>query len=305
MNRRYAKQLLFGLGLVAVVLASGKPSLAQCGTCATPIVAYQPVVQPTVTYTPDTGWYPGKLFDTWRLRRYGYNTAPATYTATYAPYTAAYAPYTAGYTPYSASYQPYSVGYAPAVATTSYYTPYVTAYAPLGQRQVLMRPVVVNSVASSGCSTCAVEAPCSSCDPCSSCASGVAQASYVEQPCSSCAAGSSTFSAPSSTSQMTAPTLTPQEAAPLRSNYPPDQQQSPDVTPPDPGPVSSSSSTYLEPPKLFSPRDRTAMNERVNRAASVDVWNAVYSRSITAENVSTATSTTASADGWQSVPAAN
>lgn len=289
-------------------LACGQTALAQCGTCATPFVAYQPVVQPTVTYTPDTGWYPGKLFDTWRLRRYGYNTTPATYTATYAPYTASYVPYTAGYAPYSASYQPYSVGYAPAVATTSYYAPYVTAYAPLGQRQVLMRPVVVNSIVSSGCSACAAAAPCSSCDSCSSCSScagGVAQASYVEQPCSSCAAGSTTYSysTPSSSSQMAAPALTPQEAAPLRSNYPPEQQHSPDVTPPDPGPESSNSSTYLEPPKLFSPRDRTARNERVNHAPSVDVWNAVYSRSVNAENVSTASSTADAADGWQSVPA--
>jgi hypothetical protein len=121
MNRRFPVRALLGLSLVALGLAWGETALGQCGTCATPVVAYQPVtVQPTVTYTPDTGWYPGKLLDSWRLRRYGYNTAPATYTATYATYTAAYAPYSAGYTPYSAGYLPYSVGYAPSVATTSY-----------------------------------------------------------------------------------------------------------------------------------------------------------------------------------------
>ena len=244
MNRYILPKVVSGLCCLALFAASEGVAQAQCDTCATPVVAYQPVaVQPTVTYTPYTGWYPGKWLDNMRMRRYGYS-APTTYTAAYAPYTASYAPtYSSTYAPYAASYAPYSASYAPSYSTsyyapTSMYSPYVTAYAPLGQRQVLMRPVVVASpVISGGCNTCAaLESPCSTCEAapaCSACsgsaayAGSVEPATYVEPACSSCAAGSGsvTYPAPSGSSQMAAPSLLPQEAAPQQSNYPP-------ITPP-------------------------------------------------------------------------
>lgn len=323
------KTLLASVCFVALLQITANSASAQCNTCApaaTPIVAYSPVVQSTTTYEPYRGWYLGKWLDNMRMRRWGYSE-PTTVTATtvgYVPTTAAYAPYTAGYTPYTASYTPYTVNnYMP----VSYSTPYVTAYAPLGQRQALMRPVVVGSpVVSSGCATCSAPAPCSacsSCDPCSSCAGSVqaatysAPASYSTPACSSCSgSGSSiTYSTPSSSSsssQMSAPALTPQEAAPLRSDYPPASDPASDEVVPqnDPGP--SESSTYFEAPKLFNPQDRTAQNNSnrakpINRSPSVDVWTAVYSKPVTTDNISTTTTKRSQAEidaaGWHSVPA--
>jgi hypothetical protein len=334
---------LVAVSCLAIAVASATSACAQCSTCGpTPVVAYSPVIAapvvaapvvaaaPVVTYEPYRGWYPGKLLDTWRMRRYGYTAPTATYTAAYAPYTVGYAPatYMAAYAPatYSAAYAPYTAAYAPAYTTTNYSTPYVTSYAPLGQRQVLMRPVVVESsvvaaapIVGSGCSTCSA---CEVAAPCSSCAATttvVEQATYAAAPapCAGCAQGSTiTYAdqaAPTTPGQTAQPQLTPQEAAPLRSNYP-------DVTPPqgtqqtDPGPAaeedkSSKSSTYFEPPALYIPTDRTAEEETVkpaNRAPSVNVWNAVYRQQVDADNVSTTTARSQAeidAAGWSSVPA--
>jgi hypothetical protein len=326
---------LFTLSCLAIAVAYATPVSAQCSTCApTPVVAYSPVVAapvvaaaPIVTYEPYRGWYPGKLLDNWRMRRYGYAAPTATYTAAYAPYTVGYAPYTAAYAPatYTAAYAPYTAAYAPAYTTTNYSTPYVTAYAPLGQRQVVMSPVVVESpgvaaapVMSSGCSSCSA---CEAAAPCSACAATtvVEQATYAAAPapCANCAQGSTiTYAdqaAPMTSGQTSQPALTPQEAAPLRSNYP-------DVTPSqgtqqtDPGPAteedkSSKSSTYFEPPALFIPNDRTAERETVkpaNRAPSVNVWNAVYRQQVDTDNVSTSIARSQAeidAAGWSSVPA--
>ena len=355
--KRYSKfPVLVALGAALVAVAWATSSTAQCTTCATPVVAYSPVVAPatTVTYTPaDTGWYPGKLLDTWRMRRWGYTTGATAVTAAYAPtysvgyaptYTAAYAPtYTAAYAPsYTAAYSPYTASYAPAVTTTSYSTPYVTSYAPL-TRSVAMRPVVVQSpvvaaasVVSSACTPC-----CEPVSPCSSCAPAttvVEQATYTAAPapCVGCAQGSSVTYAQqapvASSGQTGQPQLTPQEAAPLQSNYPdvtppqnngtnnsqlnnaaPQQQQQ---QRPDPGPAeqnSSDASTYFEAPALFSPGDRTAQQPTVkpaNRAPTVDVWNAVYRGTGANDNVSTASHTSSAptqaeidAQGWSSVPA--
>ncbi|TWU28163.1 hypothetical protein Pla144_14500 [Bythopirellula polymerisocia] len=107
---------------------------------------------------------------------------------------------------------------------------------------------------------------------------------------------------------MSAPSLTPQEAAPLRSDYPP---ESDDVTPSsDPGPAGSESSTYFEAPKLFNPQDRTAQHETakpINRSPSVDVWTAVYSKRVATDNISTTTAPRSQAEidaaGWHSLPA--
>lgn len=320
------------LGAAVAVLTNN--ATAQCTTCATPVVAYSPVVAPaaTVTYQPVTGWYPGKLIDTWRMRRWGY-TAPTTVTAAYAPtYSVGYAPtYTAAYAPTvtTAAYAPYTVGYAPAV-TPSYSMPYVTSYAPLGQRQVLMRPVVVESpvvaatsVLAPACSACSVEAPCnacSACDSCSSCApttSVVEQATYTQAaPCTNCAQGTNiTYAnqAPASSTQTPRPEIAPQEAPPQSSNYPitPPGNEATNPQTPDPGPAAEekpANSTYFEPPALFNPGDRTAQETKpINRAPSVNVWNAVYTDGAS-DNVSTTSykPTTRSqaeidAQGWGSV----
>ena len=339
---------LVAVSCLAIAVAYATPASAQCNTCGpTPVVAYSPVIAapvvaapvvaaaPVVTYEPYRGWYPGKLLDNWRMRRYGYAAPTATYTAAYAPYTAGYAPYTAAYAPYTASYAPatytaayapYTTAYAPAYTTTNYSTPYVTSYAPLGQRQVLMRPVVVESpviaaapIVSSGCSTCSaceVAAPCSACAAATTVVEQATYATAAPAPCAGCAQGSTiTYAdqaAPATSSQTPQPALTPQEAAPLRSNYP-------DVTPPestqqiDPGPATETkpteSSTYFEPPALFIPNDRTAERETVkpvSRAPSVNVWNAVYRQQVDADNVSTTTGRSQAeidASGWSSVPA--
>jgi hypothetical protein len=312
--------LVIAVGCLALGLATS--ACAQCSTCPTPVVAYSPVVTPApvvaaapvVTYEPARGWYPGKLLDTWRLRRWGYTAPATTYTAAYAPYTVGYAPtVTAAYAPttYTAGYAPYSVSYAPAYTPTSY----VTSYAPL-QRQVVMSPVVAAApVISSGCSTCSA---CEVAAPCSSCAAAtvVEQATYAAAPapapCTNCAPSNTVIysdTSTSSSSQTPKPELAPGEGGQSSSNYP---NVEPPKNPqyPDPGPASTdkaSESTYLEPPALFIPGDRTAQHESakpINRAPSVNVWNAVYREPINVENTSTGQSQAEiDAAGWSSVPA--
>lgn len=307
--KRSAIAWFLAASALSLVEGYATPLQAQCSSCATPVVAYQPVSQATVTYEPYAGWYPGKLLDRLRMRRWGY-TAPVAYTATQTPYTASYVPYTASYTPYSVGYSSYS--------TTSYSRPYVTAYAPLGQRQVLMRPVVVSSpVVASGCTTCSYEAPCSACSSCdacsacSSCDSCAAQPSYAAPACPSCASGASTYtdsgySAESTSGGMSAPALTPQEAAPYESQYPKESEKPSSEK--DPGPVEESESNSLydiEAPQLFGHGDRTARRNPVNRSPSVDVRNAVYKMPAeyqSTSSVSRQSAAPAGADGWHSVP---
>lgn len=286
--------------LVGVVSAAAPAAYAQCSTCPTPTVAYyQPTVaQPTVVYQPvatqqvRTGWYPGRMFDRMRLRRWGVSTAvQPTYAAGYAPYTAAYAPQTAAYTPYTAAY-----AYAP-TSYTAAYRPYVTSYAPLARttyyypatqtvaRRVVMSPVV------SACNTCVT--PCSTC---SSCDTGVSQAVYgaPSSGCSTCATGTS---APTYSSGPTAgpatpqPQLAPSEGAPFESQY---QETKKATTDPSP---ESDSSTYFEAPKLFNPQDRTASR------SSVDVHNAAYRQPATNHTASHASASETDANGWYAVPA--
>ncbi len=191
------RSMLAGLVLVAITLFIAGDAAAQCSTCASPTVAYQPVIaQPAVAYQPYTGWYPGKWLDQWRLRRASLASTPA-YTASYSP-TAS--PYTAGYSPYAstyaAAYRPYVSSFAPlsapAVAPCNSCTQ--TAYYPAAQtlaRQVLLRPVV----AAQACNTCSYTPSCG----CDACSTGVSQATYNEpysQPyaepgCSSCGGGGS------------------------------------------------------------------------------------------------------------------
>jgi hypothetical protein len=323
---------------VAVALACATEASAQCSTCPQQVVAFSPVVAPATTVTTfqpaDTGWYPGRLFDTWRMRRWGYTNPTAV--TTVAPTWSTAMPVTAAMPvttmmPVTSSFVPQTVGYAP-MASTTFATPYVTSFAPLGQRQVLMRPVIVQSqmmaatpVISSGCSACSA---CEVAAPCSSCAAAapvVEQATFATPaapaPCSNCAQGSQVIYSDTSTSvggvQTPQPELAPGEGvSSSNSNYP-------NVEPPknpqysDPGPTGSGSSptnktnesTYLEPPALYNPGDRTAQSSSakpVNRAPSVNVWNAVYREPINVENTSTSTGKSQAeidAEGWSSVPA--
>src|SRR5690242_16126900 len=93
----------------ALWASTALPVSAQCSTCATPTVAYSPVVAAPAVVAPTVvaydGWYPGRLLDRMRLRRWT-SAAPATpvYTAAYTPYTASYAPYVANYGAYAAPY---------------------------------------------------------------------------------------------------------------------------------------------------------------------------------------------------------
>lgn len=328
--KRYSNvRWVLGVCTIAVTAASSSAH-AQCNTCATPVVAFSPVVAPATTVTtfePVSGWYPGKLIDTWRMRRWGF-TAPTTVTTAFAPTWSTAVPVTAAMPittamPVTANFVPQTVNFAP-MTTTTFATPHVTAFAPLGQRQVFMQPTVVaspvvtTSFVSSGCSSCSA---CEVAAPCSSCAAStvVEQATFAAPaaaPCSSCAQGSSiTYASPApaaapAAGQTPQPQLTPQEAAPLRSNYP---DVTPPVSTPDPGPATqpSDSSTYFEPPALFIPGDRTASAETakpINRAPSVNVWNAVYRQPVEVDNVSTDGASLRSqaeidAVGWSSVPA--
>jgi hypothetical protein len=318
---------------VAVALTCATEASAQCSTCPQPVVAFSPVVAPATTVTTfqpvDTGWYPGRMFDTWRMRRWGYTNPTAV--TTVAPTWSTAMPVTAAMPvttmmPITTTAIPQTVGFAP-MATTTFATPHITSFAPLGQRQVLMRPVIVQSpvvtatpVISSGCSACSA---CEVAAPCSSCAAAapvVEQATFATPaapaPCSNCAQGSqviySDTSASVGGSQIPQPELAPGEGVgSSSSNYPNvEPPKNPQYT--DPGPKSTdkaSESTYLEPPALYIPGDRTAQHDAakpVNRAPSVNVWNAVYREPINVENTSTSTGKSQAeidAEGWSSVPA--
>ncbi len=284
--------------------------------CATPTVAYQPVaVQPVVT-SQYQGWYPGKLFDSMRLRWYGATTTAA---PAYAPhYTASYAPhYTASYAPHhTASYVPHTAGYAPAPHVVAHApTSYVTAYAPLASTtvahpylQTTYRPIHAPHHGYSSCATTVARPVVLSpvvtagypANPCNTCSTGVSHANFVQPAaapgCTGCATSPSVPSyaapgfAPSSPSSGVnvgppthQPRLSPSEPAPTRTNYQPLSPTSPPeksrVVDPldqvDPLPQKEAgaddTSTSLEAPRLFAPRDRTASN-----GPTVNVWNAVY-----------------------------
>ncbi len=271
--------------LFAVAIVGLSPAVqAQCCSPVQQIayqpiqqVAYQPVqqiaYQPTVAYQPRTGWYPGKLLDRMRLRRYGVSTAAApAYTAGYAPYTAAYSPYTAAYSPYVTSYAP--------LTRTSYYQPAVTTVA----RPVLLRPTVAMSPVVSSC--------CSPCSPCATCATGVSQAVYTEpaSPCVGCAGAASApvySNSPSVGPATPQPQLQPNEPTPAGSStYESNRPESESST------LQNNKSTFFEAPKLFNPRDRTASR------TGVDVVPAVYSQPASTREAGYAPA----GDGWYSVP---
>ncbi|MBX3433506.1 MAG: hypothetical protein KF847_09310 [Pirellulales bacterium] len=303
MNRLLVRSLC--AAVAALTLALGAiPAQAQCETCATP-VAVAPVTvgyAPTVTYEPYTGWYPGKLFDQMRVRRWTRNATP-TYTAAYAPaaYTTSYTPYVASYAPtsYTAAYAPAATAYTPYTASYAYtaaYAPYVTAYAPLQRTSyyapAMLRPVAAMApvVADGGCSACSA---CGS--TCDACSGGVTQAVYADQyaapsgGCASCAAGSGApyYGGGSSDPYVGEQTPQPQLDRPQGgSQYDVNRPQS-TTPPPDPAPAQEEDAAASYYPQLLKPA-----NDRTASRPSADVWNAVYQRPARQDQVSTSAAAT-------------
>ena len=329
MNFSLTREVIAGFVLMATAVMLHNNAHAQCSTCATPTVAYQPVaVQPATVYQPAVtyqynGWYPGKLLDRMRLRRYGVATAAA---PAYSTYTASYAPYTAGYTPYVTAYAPLTrTTVAHPIVQTSYYQPMVAASPCSSCVQTVARPVVLSPVVTAGCSTCAVS-PCGGCSACSTIPAEVSPATYTQPACSNCASGQATpsyttpsleptypSSGPSVGPPTPQPQLAPTEPVPSQSNYPktPENGQEHDpLNHIDPLPRedvdSGETSTYFEAPRLFAPQDRTAKRSN-SKGPTVDVWNAVYHNSTNSAVNQTShkrsrTQAEIDADGWQAVP---
>lgn len=342
---RSTHRMLGGAMAVAAIVtlaACTSPALAQCSTCATPTVAYSPVtyaaapltyaapapVATTVAYQPYTGWYPGRLFDRMRMRRWGVtDVAAPVYTTAYAPtYTAAYAPtYTAAYAPtYTAAYAPtYTVAYAPTAYTAAYApAPYVTAYAPL-QRPVVQTsyyapttvysPAVLSPVVETPIMTAAPVSACGTPD-CSACAGTttvVEQASYAQPaapPCSSCAGAATVIDygsvAPAAagipsvgpdTGVPQLPTTPEPPARTYGTDRPVGENGADDSkTPVAPGPAADEIEPQADPnasfdaPRLLDPNGVQAGDRTANRP-TVDVHNAVYRQPARTAAVNTTT----------------
>jgi hypothetical protein len=282
---------------------------------------------PTTAYQT-TGWYPGYYWDRVRTRLWG---SPRTYVAAYpsTAYVASYAPtYTASYAPiYSASYAPmHSAGYATSYAAPSTCSTCTAGYAPSCStctQQVTMRPV---------CDTCTTCSTCDPCSGCSTCSSGVVQTSYQQSTgCSTCngtvqqqstvvtqqqpqpdPVPPQTFNSGSdstSTDYNAAPNIDPNASVPIqREEQRPVTNGSTEGAQPAPGDDStehdpyhtgdSESSTFLQPPKLFDPNDRTA------KRSIAPVTTALYQKQVSYRNVSigpvTAQQVQQDAVGWTS-----
>ncbi len=313
-----ARSLFAALAVVVTLGFHVVSGFAQCSTCPTGAVATT-VFQPVAVAPVRTGWYPSKLFDQMRLSRWGFGGAAApTYTAAYAPTyynpanTTNFAPYTAAYAPASTvAYRPYVTAYAPLARTTAFMPVVQTAYSPIVatgcntcavpttvQRQVTLRPVT-----SPCCTTCNFSPCC--------CSSGVSQASHTSPlACPSCAPASSEpvySGTPSAGPQTPQPQLAPDYAAPPENSFKANKPESPaegsELEPqalPEENP-----STSFEAPRLFLPNDRTARRSG-NNSPSVDVWQAVYHKPVTARPIShptgrTRTQAEITADGWRAV----
>jgi hypothetical protein len=119
-----------GLAVAVLTLTGAREAAAQCAVCptTTSVVAFQPVVVPTAP-AQISGWYPGKLLDTWAANRLAYRSAAvAAPVATAMPVTS-YRPVIASPTSYMPirAYRP--VYYAPSLVATTAYSPVVTASA--------------------------------------------------------------------------------------------------------------------------------------------------------------------------------
>ena len=299
---------MLGAAVALLIAGNAASALAQCSTCAAPAAVVQPVpvtvaYAPTVTYEPYNGWYPGRMFDRMRMRRWSRRAEP-TYTTAYAPsYTAAYAPtsYSASYAPatYSAAYTPYTASYAYPASSS----PYLTAYAPLQRQATYYQPAVLQPViADTGCSACSSYGggcdACSSCSSsCSSCDAGIAQASYAAPAggCASCAASSGTpsydygggggnYGQQTPQPQLTEPP-TPADSQYRTQRLPTEPDRPEAAAPPagaDPGPATDED----DPDASYYPRLLSPVNDRTASRPTVDVWNAVYRKPVSMQQTS-------------------
>jgi len=297
MNRKALCRVLASCVVVGTLLfVQAGVANAQCVACPTPVVAYQPVAVQQVR----TGWYPGRFFDRLRMRRWGITPVAPTTTVAAAPVATAPVATTAAFTPYTAAFaytaaRPVVTPFAP-LARTTFFAPAATTVA----RQVVMSPVV------SSCSVCGCNPCC--CDPCATaacptCPTGVNQAVFTDSssPCVGCApaAGVPSYSSsPNGGGRPTPqPSLAPDEAVPDSSQYDVQRPATDDDSSADPTPIpEEDSSTSLEAPRLFDPRDRTA-----SRSPTVDVQHAVYRQPASSQGISHSR-VEVDAHGWYAVP---
>ena len=285
---------------------------AQCCGGAPTTAFYQPAAytaySPVAVQTVNTGWYPGYFLDRIRTRLFG---SPSTYVAAYpSTYVASYpSTYVASYpSSYMASYAPtytssYSMGYA-----TSYAAP-CTSCAPV--QQVTMRPVCATA-----CSPVCPCDPCSAgavsqagyqesvgCPSCSVASQGALQqgtygpqqGTYGPQQGTYGSQQGSYGMPPASGSGQ--PELAPESQVPQeRIQNRPTTENNQQPIQPAPGNDNGAedelekvlegddqdSSTYFEAPKLFNPKDRTALR------STGAVRTALYERPVTYRQVSSA-----------------
>jgi hypothetical protein len=141
MNRQFCLSLFMAVVFTWGSLCSFEAAAQVACPTAAPVVAYQPVVVPT-SPALISGWYPGKLLDTWAANRAAYRaTAVEAATTAYRPtvLTTTAVPVTSYYRPlatvsYQTTYLPvrtYRPLFAEPLVATTTYSPVVTAYAPV------------------------------------------------------------------------------------------------------------------------------------------------------------------------------
>lgn len=256
-------KLLTGAACLGAMFAvANAPSAsAQCYSCATPTVAYSPVV-----YTqPYDGWYLGKYVGRLGRRLFGPAPVAATYPSYPVTYGAAYPSY------YAASYAPtYSTGYSG--CGTCGCNPCSCQSSCSTCTQTTMRPVIMQPV--NQCTTC--YSP--SCSGCSSC--GVSNTVYESTgsgTCTSCQASTSVgsvdradYSAPVNPGAAPPPTFRESERP---------------VTPAGETATESTSSWDPSELQLVDPRDKQA------KRPTTTVWTAVYKQPTKVAKTTTARKT--------------
>jgi hypothetical protein len=299
MNLQSMRLVLVAAALLSACVAVDANAQC-CGQAATSYYApaYTTAYAPAAYQSYYSGWYPGYWWDRASARVWG---SPSTYVTSYRPAYYANYGYATSYAPVSTC-SSCSAGYAPSTCSscTAGYAPcsscgtYTTSYAP-------------------ACSTCA--SPCSSCSSCSSYAPAgcsscsdtqvVTQASYQAPGCSTCSANAP---APSTTVVVQAPAAAAPQPTPAASEPPPSlgpnepertttnraaDPAQPPAAQPEPGGDNktvdpykvekSDNSTYLQPPKLFDPKDRTAQ-----RGSIAPVRTALYQQPVSYRQMSAA-----------------
>ncbi len=260
--------LVFGLA-AALVGGAAVNSAAQCASCAQPVVAFSPVLQPApqqvVAFSPvlqpapqpvvwqsqtttREGWYPGKLIGGLFRRPTTTTTvtavAPQPQVVGFAPtHTVGFAPtHTVGFAPQAASFAPSPTAFTAAYRPT-YPPSYTVGFAPTFSLasevalQTAFSPVVGSACSSCnacgcdpcGCTSCAM--PVTMASPgCSTC--GQATSAVYESPSSGCAS----CNAPASYSSNVAPSNY-YDSAPTQQSYNPQSftPQTPGQPTPAPG----------------------------------------------------------------------